>query len=122
MTELTLTTGSSIANYIKDVKNQIKEGLGDDASLAGPIDLEVSTTLEKSGGGGFQISVLQVGAKVTHEQIHKIKIPIKLNSKADSVEEEARISEAEAKKATAEAQKAQAEKTKRMVEKGPWIA
>ena len=105
MTEENLATGSAIANYIKDVKNQIKEGLGDDASLAGPIDLEVSTTLEKSRGGGFQISVLQVGAKVTHEQIHKIKIPIKLNSQADSIEMEARIAEAEAKKATAEKMK-----------------
>jgi hypothetical protein len=50
MTSEPLTTGSAIASYIDDVKNQIKAGLGDDASLAGPIDLEMSTTLEGRGG------------------------------------------------------------------------
>jgi len=122
MTEPVLETGSDITTYIKNLKTQVKEGLGEDASLSGPMELEVSTTLEKSAGGGFFISVLKAGAQIKHEEVHTIKIPIKLISEADKKEEESRISEAEAKKATAEAQKVQAEKTKRMVEKGPWIA
>lgn len=94
MSELPLTTGSAITNYIQDVKNQIKLGLGGDASLAGPIELEMSTTLEKSKSGGFMISVLQAGAKVNHREIHKINIPIKLNSKLDEFELEAKIADA----------------------------
>ena len=115
MTEPTLETGSAIANYIKDVKNQIKEGLGNDASLAGPIDLEISTTLEKSAGGGFFISVLQADAKIKHEQIHKMKIPIKLNSEADKIEEEVRIKEAEYSKELAE-------RKVNSIRKGPGVA
>lgn len=98
MSETILNTGSAIADYIKDVKNQIKIGLEDDASLAGHIELEMSTTLEKSGGGGFKISVLQAGAKVKIQEVHKIKIPIKLNSEIDKIEEEAKISEAKFQK------------------------
>jgi hypothetical protein len=94
-----LTTGSEIASYIKNFKEQIKSGLGDDACLAGPIDLEISTTLEKTVGGGFFISVLQAGANVKHEEVHKVKIPIKFNSEADKIETEARISEAKFQKA-----------------------
>jgi hypothetical protein len=109
MTKTILTSGTAMATYIKDVKDQIKMGLGTDASLAGPINLEISTTLEKTGGGGFQISVLQLGAKVKQEQIHKIKIPIKFNSKADAIEEEARMAEAEARKAAAVDKKRQLE-------------
>jgi len=107
MTDQPLTTGSEIATYIKNFKEQVKAGLGEDASLAGPIDLEISTALEKSAGGGFFISVLQAGAKVKHEEVHKVKIPIKLKSKADEIEEKARIAEAEAKISTAEAVKRQ---------------
>jgi len=122
MTEPILETGSDITTYIKNLKMQVKEGLGEDASLSGPMELEVSTTLEKSAGGGFFISVLKAGAQVKHEEVHTIKIPIKLNSPADKAEEEAKIAEAEARKAAAETQKTQSEKTKRMVEKGPWVA
>lgn len=98
MSETPLTTGSAIADYIKDVKNQIKTGLEEDASLAGHIDLEMSTTLEKSVGGGLKISVLQAGAKVKHQEVHKIKIPIKLDSEVGKIEDEARISEAKFQK------------------------
>src|SRR3989338_209826 len=122
MTEPNLNTGSAIADYIKNVKNQIKEGLGEDASLAGSMELEVSTTLEKSAGGGFFISVLKAGAQVKSEEVHTIKIPIKLISGADKKEEEARIAEAEARKAGAEEEKAKSEHNTRMVKKGPWIA
>ena len=93
-----LNTGSAIADYLQDVKNQIKKGLGLDSSLAGPIDLEMSTVLERKGGGGFNISVLQAGASVNHQEIHKIKIPIKLNSDVDKAENEAKISEAQFQK------------------------
>ncbi len=94
MQEVPLSTGSAIAEYIKDVKNQIKEGLGQDSSIAGAIELEMSTVLEKKGGGGFKISVLQAGANVKTQEIHKIKIPIKLDSKLDKAKNEAKISEA----------------------------
>jgi len=115
MTDPILETGSAIADYIRDVKNQIKKGLGEDASLAGPIDLEISTTLEKSAGGGFFISVLQADAKIKHEQVHKMKIPIKLNSEADKIEGEARIKEAEYSRELAE-------RKVNSIKKGPWIA
>lgn len=98
MPELLLTTGSAIANYIEDAKNQIKLGLGKEASLAGPIELEMSTTLEKSKSGGFMISVLQAGAKVNHQEVHKIKIPIKLTSELDNFENDAKIAEAKFQK------------------------
>ncbi|MCK4647691.1 hypothetical protein KAT24_02065 [Candidatus Pacearchaeota archaeon] len=111
MPGIPLTTGSAIADYIKDVKNQIKAGLEEDASLAGPIDLEMSTTLEKGAGGGFNISVLRAGAKVKHLEVHKIKIPIKLNSEVDKIEDEAR-------KAEAEFQKKLSDKKKEFLEKG----
>ena len=97
-----LNTGSAIANYIKDVKNQIKEGLGSDSSIAGVIDLEMSTTLEKVGGGGFKISVLQAGAEIKSEEVHKIKIPIKLDSDLDKAEHKAKIAEAEFQKELSE--------------------
>lgn len=116
MTEQPLTTGSEIASYIKNFKEQVKAGLGEDASLAGPIDLEISTTLEKKAGGGFFISVLQAGAGIKHEEIHKVKIPIKLDSSADKIEEEARKIEAEKRKAQAEYEKALAERNKRAIE------
>ncbi|HLC31059.1 MAG TPA: trypco2 family protein [Candidatus Nanoarchaeia archaeon] len=122
MTEIPLETGSDIMTYIKNLKTQVKEGLGEDASLSGPIELEVSTTLEKSAGGGFFISVLKAGAQVKREEVHTIKIPIKLISGADKKEEEARIAEAEARKAGAEEEKAKSEHNTRMVKKGPWIA
>jgi len=102
MSDTNLTTGSALAEYIKDVKNQIKDGLGSDSSLAGAIDLEMSTTLEKGGGGGLNISVLRAGAKVNHQEIHKIKIPIKLNSDLDKAENEAKISEAQFQKELSE--------------------
>lgn len=102
MPDTLLTTGSAIADYIKDVKNQIKAGLEEDASLAGPIDLEMSTTLEKVKRGLFNISVLQVGAKVNQSEIHKIKVPIKLNSEVDKAEEEARKAEAQFQKTLSE--------------------
>lgn len=116
MTSQPLTTGSEIATYIKNFKEQVKEGLGEDASLAGPIDLEISTTLEKSAEGGFFISVLQAGAKVKHEEVHKVKIPIKLNSKANKIEEEAKIIEAEKRKAQAEYEKSLAVRNKEAIE------
>jgi len=102
MSDTPLTTGSAIAEYIRDVKNQIRDGLGSDSSLAGAIDLEMSTTLEKGGGGGFNISVLQAGAKVKHQEVHKIKIPIKLNTDLDKAKDEAEISEAQFQKELSE--------------------
>jgi hypothetical protein len=113
MTDQPLTTGSEIATYIKNFKEQVKVGLGEDAKLAGPIDLEISTTLEKTAGGGFFISVLQAGAKVKHEEVHKVKIPIQLTSEADKVEEEARKIKAERDKAQAEYEKMLAVKNKK---------
>ncbi|MAG07374.1 hypothetical protein CMI46_00995 [Candidatus Pacearchaeota archaeon] len=122
MTDQPLKTGSEIADYIKSFKEQVKTGLGNDSSLAGPMDLEISTTLEKSAGGGFFISVLQAGAEVKSEEIHKIKIPIKFDSEADKVEEEARKVKAETEKARSEYELALAIKNKKVLEKGPWIA
>jgi len=98
MTNEPLNTGSAIATYIEDVMNQIKTGLGENASLAGCIDLEMSTTLEKSAEGGFKISVLQAGAKVKHQEVHKIKVPIRLDSDVSKMEDEALKAEAKFKK------------------------
>lgn len=97
MTDQELNTGSEMAAYIGDVKKQIQTGLGSDAYLAGPINLEMSTTLEKSKSGVFNISVLQAGAKINNQEVHKISLQVGLKSNLTDAEEKAKIADAKFK-------------------------
>ena len=108
MTDIPLETGSAIETYIKDLKNQVKAGLGQDAILGGNMEIEIATTLEKDTSGKFNISVLKFGAGVSQQEVHKLKIPITLLSDAAKAEIEALKVEAEARKAHAEFEKSMA--------------
>ncbi len=103
--------GSPIKEYIESALRQIKDALPEDARVDGNINIEMSTVLQKEKGGGLKINVLNLGAKVSENQIHKINIPIRILTEAGKAVEEAMKSEAEAKKATAE-------KIKKKMDKG----
>ena len=78
-----------------------------DARVDGTINIEMSTVLQNEKGGGIRIEVLNLGAKVSENQVHKINIPIRILTETGKAVEDAM-------KAKAEAEKAVAEKTKRM--------
>ena len=82
---------TDLKSYIETVKLQIREGLGEDAALSGHVTLELSTTLGKSGGAGLAIQVIELGGKVTSEEIHKITIPFKLLTALDKAKEKAEM-------------------------------
>ena len=94
--------GSPIKDYISSAINQIKEALPEDAEIDGIIKVELSTVLQKEKGGGIKIEVLNLGAKVSENQIQKITIPIKISSESSKAVDDAIKAEAEAKKAVAE--------------------
>lgn len=97
--------GAPIKEYIQSTLKQIKDALPDDARVDGIINIEISTIMERNKGGGIQISVLTVGAKVSENQTHKITIPIRILTETGLAVEAALKAEAEAKKAMAEKQK-----------------
>lgn len=94
--------GRPIKDYIGSAINQIKEALPEDARIDGIIKVELSTVLQKEKGGGIRIEVLDLGAKVSENQIQKITIPIKILTESSKAIDDAIKAEAEAKKATAE--------------------
>lgn len=94
--------GSPIKEYISSALKQIKDALPEDARVDGTINIEMSTVLQKEKGGGIRIEVLNLGAKVSENQIHKINIPIRILTETGKAVEEALKAEAGAKKAMAE--------------------
>ncbi len=94
--------GSPIKDYISSAIAQIKDALPEDARVDGIVNVEMSTVLQKEKGGGIRIEVLNLGAKVSENQVQKITIPIRILTEAGKAVEEAMKAEAEAKKVTAE--------------------
>jgi len=94
--------GTPIKDYIESATTQIKNSLTKDIGIAGIVNIEMSTVLQKEKGGGIKIKVLNLGTKVSENQIQKITIPLKIMTDSDKAMEEARKAEAEAKKAMAE--------------------
>lgn len=97
--------GSPIKEYIDSALKQIKDALPEDARVDGTINIEMSTVLEKEKGGGLKINVLNLGAKVSENQIHKINIPIRILTETGKAVEKAIQEEAEAKIAMAQKMK-----------------
>lgn len=94
--------GSSIKDYLSSAIEQIKDALPEDARVDGIINVEMSTVLQKEKGGGLRIEVLNLGAKVSENQIHKITIPVRILTETGKAVEEALKAEAKAKIVTAE--------------------
>ena len=94
--------GSPIKDYNSSAITQIKDALPEDARVDGIVNVEMSTVLQKEKGGGIRIEVLNLGAKVSENQVQKITIPIRILTESGKAVEEAMKAEAEAKKATAE--------------------
>jgi hypothetical protein len=99
--------GSPIKEYISSALKQIKDALPDDARVDGTINIEMSTVLQKEKSGGIRIEVLNLGAKVSENQVHKINIPIRILTETGKAVEDAMKAEAEVKKAVAEKMKRQ---------------
>ncbi len=111
MGEPTTDIGSPIKDFISSAINQIKEALPEDSRVDGIINVEMSTILQKEKGGGIRIEVLNLGAKVSENQVQRITIPIRILTESGKAVEAAIKAEAEAKKATAE-------KIKRKLDRG----
>lgn len=88
--------GSPIAQFIKNIREQVVAGLGD-WELKAPMELELSTIIEKEAKGGLQISVLNLGAKVNKGEIQKIKIVVGNKDEVSEAEKSAKIAVAKAK-------------------------
>ena len=96
---------SPIKDYIISAITQIRDALPEDTRVDGIVTVEMSTVLQKEMGGGIRIEVLNLGAKVSENQVQKITIPIRILTETGKAVEEAMKAEAEAKKAEAEAKK-----------------
>lgn len=96
------TIGSPIKEYISSAIKQIREALPEDVRVDGIVNIEMSTILQREKGGGLRIEVLNLGLKVSEDQIHKITIPIRILTETGKAVEEAVKAEAEAKKLAAE--------------------
>lgn len=94
--------GSPIKDFISSAIAQIKDALPEDARVEGIVNVEMSTVLQKEKGGGIRIEVLNLGAKVSENQVQKITIPIRILTESGKAEEDADKAEAEARKAAAE--------------------
>jgi len=97
--------GSPIKEYISSTLKQIKDSLPEDARADGIVNIEISTITQKNKEGGVDIKVVNFGADVSQQQIHKITIPIRILTETGKMIEEANKAEAEAKKAVAEKMK-----------------
>ena len=89
MADAESTTG--IEEYVTSVINQIQNALPEDVEVGGVVTVELSTVVSSKVGGGFQIQVLQLGAKVSSDQVHQITIPLKFLSELDRAQVETQI-------------------------------
>ena len=101
-----METGSPIKNFIKQVRKQTEDGLGE-WELNGPVELELSTIVSGKAGAGLNIQVINFGASVKAEEVQKIKMSI--SPKNDVLEAR--------KKADIERAKYQEELAKKRVDK-----
>ncbi len=93
---------SPIKDFISSAITQIKNALPDDARVDGIVNIEMSTVLQREKGGGIRIEVLNLGAKVSENQVQRITIPIRILTESGRAVEAAIKAEAEAKIATAD--------------------
>lgn len=107
-----IEVGSPIKDYIQSVMSQIKDAQSDDIIVGGLVEIEMSTILENEKGKRLDIRVLDIGAKVSENHVHKIKIPLRLVTPAYEKIREAKMAAAEADRVAAEADKLAAEKFK----------
>ena len=82
---------SPIKDYLQTTLTEIKSGLPSDFAINGTIVLEISTVVQKDKKGGVNISILNLGANVSSNQIQKMTIPIKMLS--DKEKEIAKIAQ-----------------------------
>ena len=85
--------GSSIKEFIEQTRKQTMESLGD-CELKAPIELELNTIVSDKSGGGIDIKVINLGAKVEAEQQQKIKISVGPKDEVEREEKKARIEKA----------------------------
>ena len=83
----------ALEEYLKTVKEKIKNGIGNDAQLAAPIEMELTTTTNTQTGGGLQIQIVELGAKISAEEVHRIKIRFELRTDLILAKERAELSE-----------------------------
>jgi|GEM_PF-1681671 len=75
MTNSQENIGSPIKQFIEKTRKETIAGL-DDWELKAPIEVELSTIVKGKVGGGLDIQVINFGAKVEAEQIHKVRLSI----------------------------------------------
>lgn len=102
MPDVKIGTGSPIQEYIRSVTQQIKDAQTEELQVGGLIEIEMSTVLEKQKSGGLRIGVLDLGAKVSENNIHKIKVPFRVVTEYYKKYLEAKMAEEEARKKDAQ--------------------
>jgi len=65
-----------LSQYLKDLQNQVQNGMTEKFFLKGDIDIELSVVSKKDVGGGFKILIAEGGGKYRKEELSKIKFKI----------------------------------------------
>lgn len=81
------STGSPLTEYIKQIKNQTIDALGDEWELKKPIELELSTVAKSNDKGNIDIRVISFGADVETEEIQKVKLTVGPKNEINDVSE-----------------------------------
>lgn len=68
-----VTAGSSVEEVMTQIREEVTNGLGD-WTLKSPVELELSGTFHKEGGGKARFYVLEAGAVARSEETQRIKI------------------------------------------------
>ena len=92
--------GSPIAEFIEQAKNQVIKGLGD-WELTDSIDFELSGVVGGEAGGGVDLKILHIGAKVRSEEVQKIKLSIRPKDEVTEAKRKAEIATAKAQETMA---------------------
>jgi len=66
-----------IKEFLESLQDQIIEGLHDDMTLKGEIDVELSIVTNKEAGGKVRVFVVDAGGKYEKETISKVKFKIR---------------------------------------------
>ena len=90
--------GSPLKSFIEKTRKEAEDGLGT-WELKAPIELELSAIVRGKVGGGLDIEIINLGAKVEGEQIQKIKLAIGPKDEVDEAEKRARIEKAKTEEA-----------------------
>ena len=87
---------SPIKDFIQSALSQINGAIPKNARIEGVIKFEISTVVQKEKNGGIDISVINLGANISENQIQKIIIPIQILTDTAIAQNAARIAKAEA--------------------------